>query len=277
MDNKKKVIISILLIAIIIILLLFCRFGKIHNYDNLIPTGNVDVFDIDIFCNHKVSENNTNENDNDNDNETNDNIISENENVINEKNSNKINAKKSNRGIQKENESTTEEEFIHTDRNGQIIPVYNEQTDNNTLGKVFVDDNDGNYLYQERLNIFSNAAFKFKNKIAPGVSNVYHFVVHNSNNMDVKYYLQMYEESEYQINLKYRLKCGEEYAIGNDKTWVSANELVTNFKNLNKGISDNYSLEWKWFDDDNNDTAAGKNMDSEYKLNIRFFIEAVNS
>ena len=73
------------------------------------------------------------------------------------------------------------------------------------------------------------------------------------------------------------MKCGEEYAIGNDKTWVSANELVTNFKNLNKGISDNYSLEWKWFDDDDNDTVAGKNMDSEYKLNIRFFIEAVNS
>ena len=69
--NKKNVIISILLIAIIIILLVFCKFGKIHHNDSLIPTGNVDVFDIDIFCNHKISDNN---NTNENDNETN-NII----------------------------------------------------------------------------------------------------------------------------------------------------------------------------------------------------------
>ena len=274
--NKKNVIISILLIAIIIILLVFCRFGKIHHNDNLIPTGNVDVFDIDVFCNHKIADNNTNENDD----EINDNIIIEdqNENVINEINSNSIKETDSNNITKKRNKSGAEdEEYVHTDRKGETIPVYNEQTDKNILGKVFVDDKDGNYLYQERLNIFTNAAYKFTNKIAPGVSNVYHFVVHNSNNTNVKYYIQMYEDSEYKINLKYRLKCKEGYAVGNDKTWVSADELITNFKNLNKGLSDNYSLEWKWFDDDKNDTIAGKNMDSEYKLNIRFHFEAVNS
>ena len=264
--NKKNVIISILLIAIIIILLVFCKFGKIHHNDSLIPTGNVDVFDIDIFCNHKISDNNTNENDN----ETNNITISENEDAIN--------VSPSNTSTKKRNESKLEnEEYIHTDRKGEAIPVYNEQTDKNIIGKVFVDDKNGNYLYQERLNIFTNSAYKFTNKIAPGSSNVYHFVVHNSNNTNVKYNIQMYEESEYKINLKYRLKCGEGYSIGNDKTWVSADELITNFKNLNKGRSDNYSLEWKWFDDDKNDTIAGKNMDSEYKLNIRFHFEAVNS
>lgn len=271
MNSKRKVIISILLIAIII-LLVFCRFGKIHHNDNLIPTGNVDVFDIDVFCNHKIADNSTN----DKDNEINDNIIIEDQNVINNINSNIISEINSN-SKKKNGIKTDEEEFIHTDRNGEIIPAFNEQTDKNILGKVFVDDKKGNYLYQERLQIFTNAAYKFTNKIAPGSSNVYHFVVHNSNNMNVKYYIQMYEESEYKINLKYRLKCGDGYAIGNDKTWVSADELITNFKNLNKGSSDSYALEWKWFDDDKNDTIAGKNMDSEYKLNIRFYFEAVNS
>ncbi len=263
MKDKKNVIISILLIAIIIILLVFCRFGKIHN-DGLEPTGNVDVFDIDIFCNHKIIGNNTNEKDNDNI------IISEDTDTLNEidLNTNYV----TRNGIKVGDEETT-----HTDRNGETIPSYNEQIDKNKLGKVFVDDKQGNYLYQERLNIFTNAAYKFKNKIAPGVSNVYHCVVHNSNNTNVKYYLQMYEESEYRVNMKYRLKSNGGYAIGNDKTWVSADELKTNFKKLSKGRSDSYALEWKWFDDDKNDTIAGKNMESEYKLNIRFFFEAVNS
>ena len=262
MENKKNVIISILLIAIIIILLLFCRFGRIHNSDNLIPTGNVDVFDIDVFCNHKIIGKNTNENNN----ETNE--------IITEAN----NEKKLSTNYEKENTNTIiNEEIIHTYINGQEIQHYNEQTDRNVLGKVFVNDNNGNYLYQERLNIFTNAAYKFTNKIAPGVSNVYHFVVHNSYHTNVKYYLQMYEESEYKINIKYRLKRKDEYVIGNDKTWVDSNELITEFKNLNMGTSDNYSLEWKWFDDDENDTIIGKNMNSEYKLNIRFFFEAVNS
>jgi len=246
MNNKRNVIISILLIAIIIILLLFCRFGKIYHGD-LIPTGNVDVFDINVFCNHKIKDKNTN-----------DEATEEN---------NKIYL---NTGI-------VDEEHVRTDKNGHVIKNYNKQTDRNVLGEVFVDDANGNYLYQERLNIFTNPAYKFTNKIAPGVSNVYHFVVHNSNNIDVKYYIQMYEESEYKINMKYRLKCEDEYVIGNDNTWVDSNDLITEFKNLKMGSSDSYSLEWKWFDDDKNDTIAGKNMDSEYNLNIRFFFEAVNN
>ena len=272
MNSKRNVIISILLIAIIIILLVFCKFGKLHHNDNLIPTGNVDVFDIDVFCNHKIADNNTNEKSN----EINENIISEDQNVVSNVNSNIINEINSNT-TKKNGIKTDDEEFIHTDRNGETIPAYNEYTDKNILGKVFVDDKNGNYLYQERLNIFTNAAYKFTNKIAPGSSNVYHFVVHNSNNTNVKYYIQMYEESEYKVNMKYRLKCEGGYAIGNDKTWVSAKELTTKFKNINKGSSDSYSLEWKWFDDDKSDTIAGKNMNSEYKLNIRFFFEAVNS
>ena len=39
-------IITVLLIIIIIILLFFSRLGKINNYP--VPTGNVDVFDIDV-------------------------------------------------------------------------------------------------------------------------------------------------------------------------------------------------------------------------------------
>ena len=88
----------------------------------------------------------------------------------------------------------------------------------------------------------------------------------------------MYENTEYSINLKYRLKRNNTYVIGNDNTWVSANELKTEFNNINANASDNYSLDWQWvYDDgkDNEDTVVGENMTSNYKLNIRFYFEQV--
>ena len=223
--NTKFWIIIILLIIIILILLFFTRFGRIQN--TLIPTGNVDVFDIDINCN-----------------------------------------------------CTSKDDCTTTDEDGNIItiPTFNEIDDNKVLEKVFVDDKNGDYVYQQRLQIFTNSAFKYTNKIAPGVSNTYNFVVHNSTNSKLKYYVEMYEETEYPINLKYRLRRNNTYVIGNNNTWVTAAELKTEYSKINASSSDNYSLDWQWmYDDgkDTEDTIAGENMDSEYKLNIRFYFESI--
>ncbi len=241
MEEKHKIkywIIIIILIIIILLLLFFARFGKIDNNSNLVPTGNVDVFDIDINCKCDTDNPCTNNNDN------------------NDGKDNKDN---------KDND----------ERNG--IPVYNEES-SNVLGKVFVDDSNGNYIYQQNLRIFENSAFNFTNKIAPGVSNTYHFVVHNSTNVKLKYYLEMYESSEYTINLRYRLKRGNNYVVGSDNNWVSANELKTAFMAIDANSSDNYSLDWQWMyddDKDNQDTIAGEQMTSTYKLNVRFYFEQI--
>ena len=48
-NDKYYWIIIIFLIIIILLLLFFARFGKIEN-KYLVPTGNIDVFDIDIEC-----------------------------------------------------------------------------------------------------------------------------------------------------------------------------------------------------------------------------------
>ncbi len=213
-NNLKFWIIIILLIIIILILLFFRRFGTIENNTvpttaninekYLIPTGNVDVFDIDLKC------------------------------------------------------------------------KCNGDSCENVAGRVYVDDMDGDYAYHKNLRIFTNAAFEYTNIIAPGVGNTYNFVVHNSTNLNLKYYIKMQEESEYKINLKYRLRRNNKYIIGNSETWVSADELKTEFINIAKGNSDSYSLDWKWFDDNEADTIAGKNMDSLYKLDASFYFEQVN-
>ena len=251
-------IITVLLIIILIILLFFSRLGKINNYP--VPTGNVEVFDIDVDIDYaEVSHGNTEYNGKTN---TDINIgTSYSKNVRTEKSySKKTETSDNNQDIEKK------------------IPTYDKDKDKDVLGRVYVDDKNGNYIYQQNLDIFNNAVYQYTNKIAPGVSNTYHFVVHNSSKMNLKYYVEMYENSEYQVNLRYRLKRNNNYVVGNDNNWVTADELKTAFQNINDSSSDSYSLDWKWFDhDDVVDTKAGKNMTSLYKLNIRFYFEAADA
>ena len=209
-NDKYFFVIIISLVIIILILLYFLKFGKINN--DKIPTGNIDVFDIDINCGCEEN---------------------------------------------------------------PIIPPFNEPTDKDTFGKVFISDKEGNYIYQQNLNIFNNSAFEYTNKIAPGVGNTYQFIVHNSMKEKVKYYLKLYEETKYDINMKYRLSKNNEYVIGSENKWVSAKDFQTSYYKLNELSSDKYSLDWKWFDNDKQDTFIGKNMNEEYKLNVRFYFELV--
>lgn len=231
--DRYFLIIITLLVIIILILLFFTKFGKIEN-KYLKPTGNVDVFNIDIdgSCNCKNNENCSK----------------------NEKDSS--------------SKSTV----------SKLYPVWNEEKDKNELNKIYVDDKNGDYIYQKNLSIFNNAFYEYTNKIAPGVSNAYYFVVHNSSDINVKYYLEMYSDTEYDINLKYRLKRNGKYVIGDNNNWVTANELKTSFSNINIKDSDKYQLDWKWeyeSGNDEKDTYIGENMDSLYKLNVRFYFEQV--
>ena len=68
------------------------------------------------------------------------------------------------------------------------------------------------------------------------------------------------------------------YIIGNKNSWVTAEQLITEFSRLNSKTSDKYSLDWKWeYEDgkDAQDTYIGENMDDIYKLNISIYFEQV--
>ena len=246
-ERRKKIISWVIIAILIIIIILLCLTkcckkdgNNANNNDDAykIKTGNTDVFNININCPKEECP------------------------VVNDDKNNNDNTKNININSNKPNKNND-------------IPVFDEDTDKDIIGKVFVDDKDGNYIYQQNLNIFNNAAFNYTNKIAPGVSNTYEFKVNNTSNVDIKYYVEMYEQSDYNINLKYRLRRNGSYVIGSEDNWVSANELKTEFKNLKASNYDSFELDWKWFDDDVNDTNIGENMTSEYKLNIRFYFEEI--
>ena len=96
--------------------------------------------------------------------------------------------------------------------------------------------------------------------------------------MNVKYYLEMNKECNYDLVLKYRLKRNGSYVLGDDSHWVKVEDLKTEFSNLNSGDTDKYILDWKWeYEDgrDSIDTYIGENMDDAYKLYTKFHFEQI--
>lgn len=250
-SNKILCVIVVLLLAAIAILL-WLLFGP-QPEPAKIPTGNVDVFDIRIGCLCGRKDNDDNKGgDGDDDAGCNGDADGFYPNVSPGKNSQKGNSEKTING--------------DTD------------TDVDRAGIVYVDDKNGWYVYQKSLEIFNNAAFEYTNKIAPGVSNSYDFKVHNETSNKIQYNIEFSEESEYAVNMKYRLRRAGAYVVGGETEWVSAKQLSTSMKQLAIDGVDAYTLDWMWpYEDgkDGQDTKAGENMESEYHLGIKVNFEEV--
>ena len=198
--NKKKKNVNIIYILIILILLILLGYliFKDNSKTNNIPTGNVDIFEIN--CKYDCDCDNSDE------------VFGENDNVE-------------------------------------------------------ITDKDFKWESTNNLNIFSNPMYEMTNKIAPESTNIYQFVIKNNTNYNINYNLAFNENNPKKINMKYRLLKNKKYIIGNDKTWVTYDEL--NIKNISllSGSSETYYLEWKWFSGEN-DTEAGKDGNAQYSLKI---------
>jgi hypothetical protein len=143
-------------------------------------------------------------------------------------------------------------------------------------GVVYVDDKNGWYDYQKSIHIFESPAFEYTETIAPGVSNSYDFQVHNTTLTAIKYNVQFEEDSEYAINMRYRLKLNNNYVVGNDSTWVTAAELESGLTYLPGDATDTFTLDWEWPYEggtDEADTLAGEEMMSKYSLGVKIGFE----
>lgn len=125
------------------------------------------------------------------------------------------------------------------------------------------------------LNIFEDSSniSKVKGKIAPESSGTYKFVVNNGTKYNLNYKISFSETNEHGINMKYKLRKGDNYIVNN---YVSYNELNIEDVLLNTKNSDTYYLEWKWVgDNDDNDTQIGTNAkSSNIKYDLKITVEA---
>ena len=104
-------------------------------------------------------------------------------------------------------------------------------------------------------------------KIAPGDSGSYDFLINNNTSKNVKYTIILNETNEYNVNMLYKLKRNGEYIAGSSFEWVRYSKLNLGAKVLNSRKNDSYTIEWKWVDSDN-DTQVGRTKNARYKLDI---------
>lgn len=200
--NKKIKALNLFfcILLIFLIYLLIHQFGLINDKKNKVPTGNVDIIDIN------------------DDNITND---------INENPNNNI--------------------------------------DKNKLDNNFIVKDNYTIWSNKRLRIFSNQAYEYFSKIAPGVSNSYDFVIKNNNDFPVLVDISMKEVNPYSINMEYKLRSENFFLAGSSFKYVSVKKLSQKNIYLKAHSSKLYSLDWKWIDSDN-DTEIGEAVDANYKL-----------
>ena len=143
----------------------------------------------------------------------------------------------------------------------------------NYFPTLFIANEDGtSWDEQADLPVFFNKNFG-DNKICPGLSGKYTFLLENRNKDEILFDLTFSCENEYNINLVYRLKRDGAYIAGYDD-YVPLEEL--NLKELTQQARSTsvFELEWMWQHNDSVDTIAGENSDKAvYKLFIQFLAE----
>ena len=243
MEQKKDrstILTMLILIALVIIIFLLIKSLGLIDHRPRIPTGNIDIFDINFGRNAGCCNCNCNCHNNNNVNTPCGNCVNSNCNVNN--NSNNNNNDNSNNG---------------SINNTQI------QTG------VYVYDSEEQYTTNTPLNIFTQTSYYVVDgKIAPLSENSYQFVIRNNNDFNIRYDIAIMETNEYDINMKYRLKLNGKYVAGNDREYVTADELNQYAIGLASNTYDVYTLDWKWFES-SNDTKVGTNIAAYYKLDLK--------
>lgn len=262
--KNRKITFIIVLIFIIITFFAISKIECLKDMSN--DVVNPDIFEIDN--NDDIDFDTDEDSDSAYDSENSEDFISNNTNANISSNNGTFNSVRPNSIYDSSNSNTNSYDSNVNDSN---IPTNtpNENNDDVIDGEVHA-----NWQLNNKVNIFQNLYFNNQNIIAPGVSSVYQFAVVNKRESTVKYSIKMLDTNPYNINMKYRLKKGNTYVIGDDNTWVSASDLFTDGNLLDSLKSDVYSLEWKWVDTDY-DTEIGGLSNATYSLSIEILAEDV--
>ena len=230
---KKTQFLVLFLIVLILLYLLIQNFGYIENGTMIVPTGNVDIFEIECDC-----------------------------------------CKEDIKPAIKKDENTKEKYNI-TKKKKRKKEIKREDTDENKLEEEEEEEiekeievfDDYKIWDNKQLRIFSNTAYEYENKIAPGSKNSYAFVIKNNNDFDIVYDIYFKEVNNKKINMQYKLTHEGNYLIGSATKYVPiANKKVASVE-LAANEQKAYILHWKWVDS-SHDADAGFDINSRYKLSI---------
>lgn len=145
--------------------------------------------------------------------------------------------------------------------------------DSSETGGVIISDDEQIFKNGTQINVFKQNSDKVKNdKIAPLSTGTYNFYLKNENTFPIYYNIKFTEENTYNIDMKFRLKQGDRYLVGNEEKWVSIEELNISDIVLASQTYDSFELEWCWFES-SNDTYVGTQIESYYKMFMEVYAE----
>lgn len=112
-------------------------------------------------------------------------------------------------------------------------------------------------------------------KIYPGLKGEYQFLMVNTGVLNLYYKLSFWEDNEYNIPIRYRVKKGKEYIAGGPNTWVEMSEMKFDPERIEKGEEIVYTIEWQWVDyDDAHDTKLGYEAIAKYVFHMNLSYES---
>lgn len=127
---------------------------------------------------------------------------------------------------------------------------------------------------KKKMDIFKDARIGDERLIAPMSKGTFKFSVQNDTNEDAVYNMQFVDNMNAFVNMKYRLRIDNIYIKGNEKEYVSIDDLDTVGIILPKDSTSMYTLEWFWESDDEKDIYVGTEKDQYYGLTLHIYASA---
>ncbi len=145
---------------------------------------------------------------------------------------------------------------------------------------IEVNEDDLEISKNTELNIFKNTKYDGEEKIAPGSYGSYEYTIKNLVEADIKYDMNFVEISNFDVNMKYRIKMDNVYIRGDKDTYIDVEDLAIEDILVIKDSVTVFTIEWYWDHSDIQDTIVGESSAERiqhYVLNIGIEAEYANT
>lgn len=168
--------------------------------------------------------------------------------------------------------------IIHFDGSDSIYYVYNNilgdvfnnkiftnvNLDEFGIGMINVYQKDINVIKNTPIDIFNNEKYDGRKIIAPRSRGSAKFGVKNVSNGDIIYDVGFTDQSNYLVNMKYKLKIDNIYIVGDKDHYVTLDQMKVNDITVINGSNNVFTIEWYWEDDDPRDVIVGMAEPTQY-------------
>ena len=138
---------------------------------------------------------------------------------------------------------------------------------------VIREDENGEWGAEQDITVFDGA-------LSPGADGAYKFEIENPTDTDLEYTVTVTDANDWGGGspVNFRLKMNNVYVVGNENTWMKAEDVFLTGLQFPSSSKQGFILEWSWpyeSGNDEYDTAVGQ-MGGIYTLHISITAESID-